>query len=106
MVMLVKKDTIVSLRYVMKGNNGEIIEDTMNGKAVEYLHGGGHILQSLESVLEGLAVGTQKSFTVHDEELTHPLHFDVVIDEIREATAEEMKSAKAGKGECGPGCCC
>ena len=104
--MLVKKDTIVSLRYVMKGNNGEIIEDTMNGKAVEYLHGGGNILPSLESVLEGLPVGTQKSFTVLDEQLTDPLHFDVVIDEIREATTEEIKSGKSGKEECGPGCCC
>ena len=104
--MLVKKDTIVSLRYVMKGKNGEIIEDTMNGKGVEYLHGGGNILPSLESVLEGLPVGTQKSFTIHDEQLTHPLHFDVVIDEIREATGEEIKSGKSGKEECGPGCCC
>lgn len=104
--MLVKKDTIVSLRYVMKGNNGEIIEDTMNGRAVEYLHGGGNILPSLEQVLEGLPVGTQKSFTVHDEQLTHPLHFDVVIDEIRDATTEEIRSGNPGKEECGPGCCC
>jgi FKBP-type peptidyl-prolyl cis-trans isomerase 2 len=73
---------------------------------VEYLHGGGNILPSLESVLEGLPVGTQKSFTVHDEQLTHPLHFDVLIDEIREATTEEIKSGKPGKEECGPGCCC
>lgn len=104
--MLVKKGTIVSLRYVMKENNGKIIEDTMNGKGVEYLHGGGNILPSLESVLEGLPVGTQKSFTVHDEQLTHPLHFEVVIDEIREATTEEIKSGKSGTEECGPGCCC
>lgn len=104
--MLVKKDTIVSLRYVMKGNSGEIIEDTMNGKSVEYLHGGGNVLPSLESVLEGLPVGTQESFTVHDEQLTHPLHFVVVIDEIREATTEEIKSGKPGKEGCGPGCCC
>ncbi|HET6769063.1 MAG TPA: FKBP-type peptidyl-prolyl cis-trans isomerase [Chitinophagaceae bacterium] len=104
--MLVKKDTIVSLRYVMKGNDGEIIEDTMNEKAVEYLHGGGNVLPSLESALEGLPVGTQKSFTVHDEQLTHPLHFDVVIDEIREATTEEIKSGKPGNEGCGPGCCC
>jgi FKBP-type peptidyl-prolyl cis-trans isomerase SlyD len=104
--MVIKKDTIVSLRYVMKGKNGEIIEDTMNGNGVEYLHGGGNILRSLESVLEGLAVGTQKSFTVHDEQLTHPLHFDVVIDGIRAATTEEIRSGKSGKEECGPGCCC
>lgn len=104
--MIIRKDTIVSLRYVMKGKNGEIVEDTMNGKGAEYLHGGGDILPSLESVLEGLPVGTQKSFTVHDEQLTYPLHFDVVIDAIREATAEEIRSGQSGKEECGPGCCC
>lgn len=104
--MVIKKDTIVSLRYVMKGKNGEIIEDTMNGQAVEYLHGGGNLLPSLESVLEGLPAGAQKSFTIHDEQLTHPVHFDVVIDEIRDATIDEITSGKPGKEECGPGCCC
>ena len=104
--MFIQKDTVVSLRYVMKANSGEIIEDIMNNKPIEYLHGGGNILPSLESVLEGLAVGTQKTFTVHDDQLTYPLHLDVVIDEIREATTEEIKSGKAGKEECGPGCCC
>ena len=104
--MFIQKNAVVSLRFVMKTNDGEVIEDTMDGKPVEYLHGGGNILPSLESVLEGLPEGTQKSFIINDEQLTYSLHFNVVIDEIREATTEEIKSGKPGKKECGPDCCC
>lgn len=104
--MLIQKDTVVSLRYGVKNDKGEIVDSVMSSKPVEYLHGGGNILPSLESVLEGLPAGTQKSFTIHDEQLTYPLHFDVVIDKIREATIEEIKSGKPGKKGCGPDCCC
>lgn len=104
--MQVQKNTVVSLRYVMKNNNGEIIEDTIDSKPIEYLHGGGNILPSLESVLEGLPAGTHKSFTLQDEKLNDPLHFDVIVDGVREATTEEINSGRPGKKECGPGCCC
>ena len=104
--MLVRKDTVVSLRYIMKAHNGEIIENTTNSKPLEYLHGSGNILPSLESVLEGLAAGAKKSFTIHPEQLTNPLHFDVIVDEVREATAEEIKTGQPDQKECGPGCCC
>ena len=104
--MLVRKDTVVSLRYIMKDSNGEIIEDTINSKPTDYLHGSGNILPSLESLLEGLAAGTKKSFTIHPEQLTNPLHFEVIVDEVREATAEEIRTGRPGKKECGPGCCC
>ncbi len=59
--MQVKKDTVVTLRYVMKDNQGEVMEDTMNNSPVQYLHGSGIMLPSLESSLEGLTAGEQKS---------------------------------------------
>ena len=104
--MRVQKDSVVTIRYIIKDNRGEVMEDTMNGSPVQYLHGSGFILSSLESVLEGLAAGTEKSFSVHEKQWKNPLQFDVVIDEVREATAEEMEKGQPVKKDCGPECCC
>lgn len=104
--MQVQKDTVVTIRYVMKDDRGEVMEDKMNNSPVQYLHGSGNILSSLESVLEGLTAGTQKSFTVQEKLWKNPLHFDLVVDEIRMATTEEIKKGEPIKNECGPGCCC
>jgi FKBP-type peptidyl-prolyl cis-trans isomerase SlyD len=104
--MLVQKDSIVSLRYVIKDNSGEIIEDIMNNEPIKYLHGSGNILPSLESALEGLHAGANKTFTIHDGQLNSPLHFDIIVDEIRKATIEEINSGRPDQKECGPGCCC
>ena len=49
--MQVKKDTVVTLRYIMKDNQGEVMEDTMKNSPVQYLHGGGNLLSSLELAL-------------------------------------------------------
>ncbi len=104
--MQVKKDTVVTLRYVMKDNQGEVMEDTMNNSPVQYLHGSGIMLPSLESSLEGLTAGEQKSFTVNEKQWNTSLHFDIVIDEVRMATDEEIKTGRPMKNECGPDCCC
>ncbi len=104
--MQVKKDTVVTMRYVMKDDHGEVMEDTMNNSPVQYLHGSGIILPSLESLLEGLTAGEQKSFTVTEKQWNNPFHFEVVIDEVRKATDEEIKMQRPMKNDCGQDCCC
>ena len=104
--MLVQKNTVVTIRYIMKDVRGNIMEDTMNSTPVQYLHGRGNILESLESELEGLSAGTGKSFTVNEKLWKNPLHFDLIVDEIRPATAEEIEKGQPVKKECGPGCSC
>ncbi len=103
--MQIKKGKVVSLRYVMKDDDGEIIDNTMQGSPIEYLHGGGNILPSLEALLEGLETGTEKAFTVHDAQLNKPIHFEIHIENIRTATDEEIEKRRVLK-DCGPGCCC
>ena len=105
LIMLVQKNTVVSLRYIMKDNVGEIIEDNMHGAPIEYLHGSGNILPSLETSLYGLESGAEKSFTVHDPQLNKPLYFEICIDNIRMATEDEIAKRRVLKN-CGPDCCC
>ncbi|HVM89277.1 MAG TPA: hypothetical protein VMT76_13895 [Puia sp.] len=103
--MRIEKNSVVSLRYTMKDKGGEIIDDIMQSLPVDYLHGCGNIIPSLERNIEGLAQGEKKSFDVHDEVLNKPLHFDVVIDKIRAATTDEIEKKRV-INDCGPDCCC
>jgi FKBP-type peptidyl-prolyl cis-trans isomerase SlyD len=102
--MQIAEKTIVSIRYTIKNNRGEEIENTMAGPAVKYLHGSGNILPQLEASLVGLKAGDKKSITI---QIPDSFSFDIEIDDVRMATEDEMQSGKPGKeNNCGPDCCC
>lgn len=108
--MKIEEKMVVSLRFVMRNGAGEVIEDTMDRGPVQYLHGSGSILPPLEEGIEGLKEGDNKrlDFTIKGG---GSYSMDVVIDNIRAGTAEELQIGKPlekkAPGEaCGPGCCC
>jgi FKBP-type peptidyl-prolyl cis-trans isomerase SlyD len=101
--MNISQNKVVSLRYVMSNSAGEVIENVMDRPPIQYIHGAGKIIPALETAIEGMQAGQKKVFFISDPGLSESLHFDLVVDEIREATAEEIQS---GKPSCGPGCCC
>jgi FKBP-type peptidyl-prolyl cis-trans isomerase SlyD len=107
--MKITNHTVVSLRYTMQNNQGEIIESNIASSPIEYLHGAGTILPALETELEGAAAGAEKSFTIHMED-NQPFQFEVIIDAIRPATPQEIQQGKPAKpvqeNNCGPTCCC
>jgi len=87
----------------MKNDAGDVIEDVMDRPAIQYIHGTGKIISALENAIEGMGAGEKRVFSISDPGLSENLHFDLVIDEIRDATPEEIQK---GKPSCGPGCCC
>jgi len=101
--MQISENKIVSLRYVMKNSGGDVIEDTMERPPIQYLHGAGKIIPALETAIEGMSAGQKKIFSISDPGLSENLHFDLIIDEVREATPEEIQT---GQPTCGPDCCC
>jgi len=110
--MIVTANNVISLRFTIKNNRGEIVEDIMTSTPIDYLNGSGSILPALEAGIEGLQAGDQKSLVFSDPNLDggENYNIDVVIDHIREATAAELQMGrpepKAADKECGPGCCC
>ncbi|MDB5087439.1 MAG: FKBP-type peptidylprolyl isomerase [Mucilaginibacter sp.] len=108
--MNIEANRVVSLRFVMKNNNGDVIEDIMNQAPVDYLHGSGNISPALEAAVEGLKVGDKKLIVFKKAESSgENYQMNVVVDNIRLATPSELKSGKPEppKDEtCGPGCCC
>jgi FKBP-type peptidyl-prolyl cis-trans isomerase 2 len=106
--MKIETGKVVSLRYIITNVAGDVIEDIMDQAPVEYLHGVGNILPSLEVGVEGLQVGDTKQVIFKNDGSGDEFKIDLVVDAIRPATAEEIKAGKPEKKAeiCGPGCCC
>jgi len=91
-MMQIAKNSVVSIRYIMKNGKGIVLEDTMNHDPVNYLHGSTGILPMLQAQLEGLIAGDWKvvylaaASGLTDEEFI----FEVMVDEVRVALKEEV----------------
>ena len=106
-MLQIANNTVVSLRYIMKNAQSEILENTMESAPVKYVHGMGVILPQLEASLAGLSAGDAKEIAFTESQSGQTFHFNVVIDEVRRATEEEIQSRKPMKDEdCGPDCSC
>ncbi len=106
--MKVETGKVVSLRFVMKNAAGDVIEDIMDQAPVEYLHGYGSIRPSLEAGVDGLQAGNTKHIVFKNDGSGDEFQIDLVVDAIRPATAEEIKTGRPEKKAeiCGPDCCC
>ena len=90
--MKVAKNCVVSMRYVMKSSQGLVLENTMNGLPVSYLHGAAGILSLLQQQLEGLKAGDKKTVFLPATSglTTEDFVFEVIIDQVRTALKEEI----------------
>ena len=88
----VAKNCVVSLRYIMKSSEGVVLENTMDGLPVSYLHGAAGILSLLQEQLEGLKEGDKKIvYLAAASGLTaQDFVFEVIIDQVRTALKEEI----------------
>lgn len=91
MIQGVTKDCVVTLRYVMRNSRGDVLEDTMQSSPVNYLHGSESILPLLQQQLEGLQRGNKKKvFLSKESGAGDDFYFDVIIDDVRLASPEEL----------------
>jgi FKBP-type peptidyl-prolyl cis-trans isomerase SlyD len=111
--MIIDNKTIVSLKYTVKNGNGDLIDSNMNGSPVHYLHGSERFIPELNAAITGLKAGDKKSITIVpavEANLSDKLLIDVIIDNVRAATNEELQTGKyiepGANGGCGSGCCC
>jgi len=60
--MQIAKDLVASIEYTLTDDTGNVIDSSVGGEPLAYLHGAGNIIPGLEDALEGKKVGD--SFTV------------------------------------------
>ncbi|MEP6749039.1 MAG: hypothetical protein ABJB86_15005 [Bacteroidota bacterium] len=91
-MIAIAKDCVVSIRYIMKNDREEVLENTMMKQPVSYLHGASGILTLLQTQLEGLKMGDKKTVRLKAASgLTgEDFIFDVIIDQVRAAKKEEL----------------
>src|SRR5688572_1526581 len=66
--MDVTKGNFVRVDCELKVSGGDVIESSKKTGPVEYKHGGGQMLAALESLLEGMKVGDEKSGVIPAKE--------------------------------------
>ncbi len=68
------------------------MEDTINGIPTMYLHGSTVIHPVLQDQLKGLKAGATKELYLspHDAPVDDDFCFEIIIDEVREASPEEL----------------
>lgn len=59
---------VVTLRYTVRSEEGELLDASEPGEPLVYLHGAGNLVPGLEKQLDGLAVGAKADATVPPEE--------------------------------------
>lgn len=55
--MQIQADCVVAISFVMRNDQGQVLDSTQGRLPLLYLHGHGHILPGLENALEGRSVG-------------------------------------------------
>lgn len=61
---MIEKDKVVLFHYVLKNEQGDVIEDSRTGEPLAYMHGHGGIIPGLEKELEGKDQGDHVDVTL------------------------------------------
>ena len=63
----VREDQVVSLAYVLRDSDGEVLDSAGDDSPLEYIHGYGQIIPGLESELYGMSIDDEKDVVVDPE---------------------------------------
>jgi len=87
--MQISKNTVVTLEYTLKDNEGVVIDQSSGDEAFEFIHGVGGIIPGLENALEGKKADDELSVTIEPDEGYGPreeaLLADVSLDKFEDA---------------------
>jgi FKBP-type peptidyl-prolyl cis-trans isomerase SlyD len=62
--MQIAKDLVASIEYTLTDDAGNVIDSSVGGEPLAYLHGAGNIIPGLENALEGKTVGDSLKVTI------------------------------------------
>lgn len=94
--MTVEKDKIVSIQYDATDETGAVVDSNIDFEPLEYLHGHGNILQSLENELTGLKITDEKKITLSPEQAYGEFDPALVFEVERQQFPEGAESLQLG----------
>ena len=66
--MIVEKDKVIKIDYMLKDSDGETIDSSEDSEPLVYIHGNGNLIPGLEKELEGKKVGDKLACVVASAE--------------------------------------
>lgn len=93
--MKLARDTVVTMHYTLKDDEGSVLDSSAGREPLVYLHGHGNIIPGLEKALEGLDVGAQPKVDVNAADGYGEKNPDLVFEAPREHFPPDME-LKAG----------
>lgn len=87
----IKDGRMVTIAYVLRNDENEVVDEVNKDDPLEYLHGGSQLIPGLESALTGLRVGDQKKVTVAPEHAYGQPDENLSFEVSKEAFPEEVE---------------
>lgn len=66
--MKIEKNKMVKIHYTLKGDDGVVIDSSLDKEALEYLHGVGMLIPGMEAALEGKEAGEKFSTVIEPKD--------------------------------------
>lgn len=94
--MTVEKDKVVSIQYNATDETGTVVDSNTEFEPLEYLHGHGNILETLENALSGLQIAEVKKITLSPGEAYGEFNPELVFEVNREQFPEGAEHVQLG----------
>lgn len=83
--MKITKNSVVSIRYTLTNDAGDILDSSHGQRPLDYLHGAGNIIDGLEAGLKGKKAGDKFKIKVAPEQ-----GYGLVKPELRKVLSREI----------------
>jgi FKBP-type peptidyl-prolyl cis-trans isomerase SlyD len=104
--MVIEKDSVVTMHYTLRGDNGDVLDSSEGKDPLSYLHGHGNLISGLESRIEGKNAGDEMEVKVPSGEAYGEIDpekkFDVPRSQFPPDAELEPGSQFRAEGEGGP----
>jgi FKBP-type peptidyl-prolyl cis-trans isomerase SlyD len=93
--MQVARDAVVLIHYTLTNEAGEVLDSSVGGEPLAYLHGGGNIVSGLEEALEGKQAGDKLQVAVPAEK-GYGAHDPSMVQQVPKRAFQGVGEVKAG----------
>ena len=78
--MKIEKNKWVAIHYTLKDDDGKLIDSSVGGAPLGYLHGNGYLIFGLENALEGKTVGDKFTCKIPPKDAYGEFDPELIID--------------------------
>jgi len=93
--MQIGNNSVVSIHYTLKDENGEVLDTSDGRDSLDYLHGAGQIVSGLENELDGRAKGDE-FFVVIEPEHGYGSRDESLVHEVPRSEFDSPDEIKVG----------